>query len=67
MSFGVTHEKTDILTFIGHIRKEFNLTGTPCPVEGIALLFSREACVYIKERTACIISRDEVNNRNLNR
>lgn len=66
MPFGVIH-KTDILTFVEHISKEFSLTGTPCPLEGIALLFSHEACVYIKERTACIISRDEVNNRNLNR
>lgn len=66
MSFGAVHEKTDILTLAGHISKEFNLAGTHCPLEGTAL-FSHEACVYIKEGTACIISRDEVNNRNLNR
>lgn len=67
MSFGVIHKKTGILTFVGYTSKQFNLTGTPCPLEGIVLLFSHETCVYIKERTVCIISRDEVNNRNLNR
>lgn len=48
MSFGTVYEKTDILTLVGHISKEFNLAGTPCPLEGIAL-FSHEACVYIKK------------------